>query len=82
MSDSSSELRWRLRRGLLEAATEVERKRRRLAELDAERVALGRALAEQEAELEILEVRVRAFLTARGLELDPEMTLGGHSNAS
>lgn len=82
MNDSATELRWRLRRGLLEAATEVERKRRRLAELDAERVALGRALAEQEAELEILEVRVRAFLTARGQELDLELNLGARSNAS
>lgn len=78
MSDPT-ELRWRLRRALLEAATEVERKRRRLAELDAERGALRQALAEQEAELEILEVRVRAFLTARGLELDPTK---GQSNAS
>lgn len=78
MSDPT-ELRWRLRRALLEAATEVERKRRRLAELDAERCALRQALAEQEAELEILEVRVRAFLTARGLDLDPTK---GQSNAS
>ena len=78
MSDPT-ELRWRLRRALLEAATEVERKRGRLAELDAERGALRQALAEQEAELEILEVRVRAFLTARGLELDPTK---GQSNAS
>lgn len=70
---SSTELRWRLRRALLEAATEVERKRRRLAELDAERAALRHELTEQEAELEILEVRVRAFLTARGQELDLDL---------
>ncbi len=82
MTPSSTELRWRLRRALLEAATEVERKRRRLAELDAERDALRQTLAEQEADLEILELRVRAFLTARGQELDLEITMGAKSNAS